>query len=169
MIGFCGSRALSSSWAPLVSRVVAAAAPAPARLLVGCAAGADQLVRQAAGPRAEVWAVASGRWGSGRAAFARRSAAMVRALAAGAGSRLLGFCSSPCPAGVVPAPRWRSGQPASGTWSSLALGAGLGVEVIVHWCSADPPMLPAWPGGRWLARDEGGWRWEPVAEQGALW
>ena len=182
MIGFRGSRSLSSSWSPLVARVVAAAAPAPARLLVGCAAGADRLVRRAAGSRAEVWAVAGGRFGSGRAAFARRSAAMVQALAAGAGSSLIGFCSSPCPAGVVPASRWRSGMPPSGTWSSLALAAGLGVQVVVFWCAACAACrLPAWPGGRWLpaalglAVESGGWRWEParlrgqVAEQGALW
>ena len=81
---------------------------------------------------------------------------------------LVGFVSGPCPAGVVPARSWRSGRPASGSWSELALGVGLGVpSVVVFWCASGPPALPAWPSGSWAPAGSGplwsgAWRWVPA-------
>jgi hypothetical protein len=125
------------------------------------------LVRQAA-PGAVVFAVSSGQWGSGRGAFAARSAALVRAVAAsGPGAGLVGFVAGPCPAGIEPARSWRAGSSASGSWSTVALAVGLGLPVVVFWCSSGPAQLPAWPGGAWaVAGPPGGvwaagWRWVP--------
>lgn len=175
LVGFCGSRSLSSSWSPLVARVVGGAFASRRSVAVGCAAGADALVRSAAGPSAVarggscfVFSVSSGRWGSGRSAFARRSAACVRSVAAsGPSAAFVGFVSSPCPAGVVPASSWRSGSPVSGSWSSLALAAGLGVRVVVFWCAPGRAgrALPAawglwWPVGS--GPFAGGWGFVPA-------
>ncbi len=167
MVGFTGSRALSPARSALVGRVVAAVLARGQAVAVGCAAGADQFVRQAA-PEATVFAVASGRWGTGRAAYAARSAAMVRAVAAsGPGAGLVGFVAGPCPAGIRPARSWRAGSPPSGSWSTLALAAGLGLPLVVFWCGPGPAQLPAWPGGAWSAAAPAGlWaagrRWVPA-------
>jgi hypothetical protein len=156
LIGFSGSRSLSSAWLPLVRRVVAGVLRSGRGVGVGCAAGADRLVRSAAGGRACVWRVSSGAWGSGRGAFAARSVALVRAVAAsGAGAGFAGFVSAPCPAGLVPSPSASacfSGL-GSGSWASLALAAGLGLPVVVFWC-----------GGGWGASLPLSWGvWSPVA------
>lgn len=151
LVGFCGSRSLPASFAPAVARAVAGAGS----VAVGCAAGADALVRSSAlslGRPLSVFSVASGRFGSGRSAFARRSVACVRSVAAVPGAAFVGFVSSPCPPGAAPARSWRSGRPVSGSWSSLALAAGLGLPVFVFWCGAPAGWLPvpsAW--GSWSA------------------
>lgn len=173
LVGFTGARSLGAPWSPLVASVVGSVLAGGRGVAVGCASGADLLVRSAA-PGALVFSVASGRWGRGRGAFAGRSAALVRAVAAsgpGAGAGFVGFVSSACPAGVVPAGSWRSGVPASGSWSTLALAAGAGLPVVVFWCGPWPgpggsPPLPAWPGGAWSpAAASGcwaaGWLWSP--------
>lgn len=133
LVGFSGSRSLGSSWAGLVRRVVAAVLAGGRGVAVGCAAGADQAVRSAA-PGASVFAVASGRWGSGPGAFAARSVALVRAVAvSGAGAGFVGFVARPCPVGLVPCARPFVGL-GSGSWASLALAAWLGLPVVVFWC-----------------------------------
>ncbi len=160
VVGFCGSRSLvGPAWSSVVGGLLSAV-PAGASVVVGCARGADALVR-AACPSASVFAVASGRWGSGRSAFARRSAALVAAVAAGGpGSFLFGLVAGPCPAGLVPSssPSRCFGGFGSGSWSSLALAVGLGVPVVVVWCGPGAPSLPAswgswslapWPGRPW--------------------
>ncbi len=150
LVGFCGSRRLPSSFRPLVFRIVRGVQGSGQGVAVGCAAGADALVRSAARDPL-VFSVASGEWGRGRSAFARRSVALVRAVAAsGPGAAFVGFVSVPCPARVVPAPRWRSGRPVSGSWSALALASGLGLPVFVFWCGGvgAPPLPGAW-GGSW--------------------
>ena len=76
-VGFCGSRRLSACWSGLVSRVVASVLVSGRGVAVGCASGADALVRQAA-PGSQVFRASA--FGSGRAAFARRSAALVQAV-----------------------------------------------------------------------------------------
>jgi len=162
---------LSVSFTPLVSSVVAGVVGSGAQAVVGCASGADLHVRSAC-PAALVLSVASGVFGSGRAAFALRSSALVHHVAA-AGGVQVGFVSSACPAGVVPAASWRSGASVSGSWSSLALAAGTGVGVVVFWCGAGAPLLPAWPGGSWgraAGLFAGGWVWaqRPVQVQGSL-
>ncbi len=168
MVGFCGSRSLPGVFAGQVAAVVAAVAPAGVPVAVGCAPGADSLVRSVC-PSAVVFSAA--RFGSGPGAFAARSAAMVRAVAASPSPVLVGFVSSACPAGIVPAAGWRSGAAVSGSWSSLALGAGLGVSVGVVWCGPGPVVLPTWAGGAWGSRGVGGvslfW-WVPAALQPGL-
>lgn len=171
MFGFCGSRSLAPSFAPLVARVVSACAARGAPIAVGCARGADEFVRAAA-PSAVVFAVGSGAFGRGRGAFAARSVALVRAVAA-AGGTFVGFVSAPCPAGLAP-----SSSPSvcfrglgSGSWASLAFAAGLGLPVFVFLCGT-AAALPAWPGGSWTLVEAGAlagaWRWSPSARQGAL-
>lgn len=168
LVGFCGSRFLPASVSPLVSSVVGSVVASGRGVAVGCAAGADALVR-AACPGAQVFSVVTGRWGQGPQAFAARSSALVRAVAAsGAGAGMVGFVAGPCPVGVVPARSWRSSSVVSGSWSSLALAAGLGVPVVVFpvgWAWRPP----AWAGGSWVPAGRGvwasGWRWAPAARQ----
>jgi hypothetical protein len=174
LIGFSGSRSLSSSWAPLVGRVVRGALAAGRGVGVGCAAGADLLVRRAAGGRACVWRVSSGAWGSGRGAFAARSVALVRAVAAsGAGAGFAGFVSSPCPAGLLPSASSSacfSGL-GSGSWASLALAAGLGLPVVVFWCGGGWGALLPLSWGVWspvvAGPFAGGWLLSPRFRRGA--
>lgn len=158
-VAFSGSRSLPPAWAGLVGRVVAGFAGAS--LAVGCCRGADALVRSAA-PGARVFAAASPR----PAALVARSVGLVRWLLAGGGpgSLLVVFPAGPCPAGVVPSPRWAGGG--SGSWSSAALALGLGVPVVVFWCSPSSPLaLPPW--GPWVAGSgplAGGWVLRPVQQ-----
>ncbi len=56
-----------------------------ASVFVGCAAGADAVARGLF-PAAQVFSVASGQWGAGRSAFARRSVAVVSAVVSAGGS-----------------------------------------------------------------------------------
>jgi hypothetical protein len=107
--------------------------------------------------------------GLGRAAFAARAAALVRAVAAsGPGCGVVVFVAGPCPAGLVPSPSssrcW--GGFGSGSWSEAAFAAGLGLPVVVFLCGP-AASLPAWPGGVWLPAAaagvwSAGWRWSPV-------
>jgi hypothetical protein len=126
--GFSGSR----SGVPLgAMRHAARLVPAGSAVFVGCARGVDAYFR-ACFPDAVVFSVASGRWGRGRGAFAARSIACVRAVAA-TGGLWVSFPSSPCPPGLVPSPsssRCFCGS-GSGTYASLALALGLGVPCVV--------------------------------------
>lgn len=135
--GFSGSRSLSGvSLAAL--RAACGAVPAPASVFVGCASGVDAAVRSAF-PSAVVFSVASGSFGSGRGAFAARSVAVVRAVAA-AGGLWVSFPSSSCPAGLLPSAsssRCFCGA-GSGSWASLAFAVGLGVPAVVF-CPAGVP------------------------------
>ena len=81
VVGFSGSRV---SGGPLCVAALGACAAVPpgVPVSVGCASGVDAVVRGAF-PRAVVFSVSSGRFGSGRGAFARRSAALVRSLLPG--------------------------------------------------------------------------------------
>lgn len=132
VVGFSGSRSPS----PLSSAALSAALvllPLSARVCVGCARGVDAAVR-ASVPGASVFAVSSGRWGVGRGAFAARSSACVRAVAAAGSSGLwLSFPSGACPAGLLPSSassRCFSGL-GSGSWASLAFAVGLGVPSLL--------------------------------------
>jgi hypothetical protein len=160
MVGFTGSRNLAQSYFPLVSRVVAGFAGQ--QLAVGCAAGADKAVRLAT-PGVQVFRVSQ--FGTGRYAFARRSAALVQAVAGSSSPLLVGFVGGPCPAGVVPSPQASTcfNGGGSGTWATLALAAGLGVPVVVFWCGSGPANLPPW--GQWSACSghlAGGWQLLPA-------
>ena len=145
-VGFSGSRSPSGT---SVAAVRAAAAAVSAPVLVGCAKGVDEVARELF-PNARVFSVSSGLFGSGRSAFARRSAAFVRALSS-AGGVLLSFPSSPCPAGLLPSRSWSSACGGSGTWGTLALAVGLGVPCFVFLGS-----VPA-PAGWGFSPCGGGW------------
>jgi hypothetical protein len=162
LVGFGGSRALSSSWCAAVASVVASVVGAGRGVAVCSGGGASAFVR-AACPSAVVFAPAF----AGVGALPARASACVRACAAsGPGSGWVAFVSGPCPAGVVPASAWRSGRPASGSWAEVALAVGLGLPVVVFWCAPGPVALPAW-GGSWVPAGRGvwvsGWRFVPAA------
>ncbi len=123
--------------------VLALVEESSAPVLTGCARGCDRAVVERLGPRVTVFRVS----GVGRGAFAARSTAFVRALAA-AGGTLLSFPAGPCPAGVVPSSSWRSAS-GSGSLGSLALAVGLGVPCVV-WLAGEPPAWGFSPlGGGW--------------------
>ena len=152
LVGFGGSRSLSPAWAGLVGRVVVAVARAGRGVAVCSGAGASALVRQA-------WqaALVFSPSFAGRGALPARASACVRACAAaGPGSAWVAFVSGPCPTGVMPARAWRSGRPASGSWSEVALAVGLGLPVVVFWCAPGSAVLPSW-GGAWAPAGRGVW------------
>jgi hypothetical protein len=126
--GFSGSRQGSDR---LALEQAAAAVPPGSQVLVGCARGVDTYFRKRF-PAAEVFSVASGRWGQGRGAYAARSTACVRAVKA-AGGLWVSFPASPCPAGLLPSSSSSRafGRFSAGTWSSLSLALGLGVPCLV--------------------------------------
>ena len=174
LVGFTGSRSLPASFGAVVASVVAEVLASGRGVAVGCAAGADALVRAAA-PEAIVFSVSSGRWGQGRGAFAARSAALVKTVAAsGPGAEFVGFVDSPCPVGLGPsasASRCFRGL-GSGSWATLSFAAGLGLPVVVRPCPSTCSeqvgwawSAPAWPGA-WVAGPwPGSWRWLPEGRQ----
>ena len=153
VVGFSGSRRLSPSFAPAVAGVVGSVLAAGRSVAVGCAPGADAFVRSAA-PGALVFSAAA--FGSGRGAFAARSVALVRAVAAGGpGSGFVVFPGAPCPAGLSPSARSSAcfcGS-GSGSWASAAFAAGLGLPLVVFPCGFS--ALPLW--GRWVPAGSGLW------------
>ncbi len=164
LVGFCGSRSLSSAFSPLVASCVSAVVAAGRGVAVGCASGADRFALSAArASGASVSLFSASSFGSGRSAFARRSAAFVSAVSAsGVGCGLVAFVSSACPAGLLPsrsASRCFAGF-GSGSWASVAFAVGLGVPVVVFPCvpSGVSPssVLPAWSGS-WVSAGSGVW------------
>lgn len=174
LVGFTGSRSLPASFGPLVSGVVSSVLAGGRLPAVGCAAGADLLVRSAC-PGAVVFWASSPVWSRQTALvpaarLSSRSVALVRAVAAsGSGAGFVGFVSSACPAGLVPSSSSSacfSGS-GSGSWASLALAAGLGLPVVVFPFAGSAAWLPlSWgewvpaaPSGAWA----GGFRLVPAA------
>jgi len=186
VVGFTGPRDLAVVWRARVAAVVSAVVAQGHGILVGDAAGADAFVFGAAQSLgvapgvfrpAEVGAAycplpfgLGGRTPDtvrvvapaprSPAALAARSAAMVSAVAAaGPGSFLVGFVSSPCPqekkrGGGSPLSPSRSSSRCfagygSGTWASLAFAGGLGLRVVIVPCGLPSlSALPTW-WGRW--------------------
>jgi len=107
---------------------------------------------------ARVFWRAGGVFGSLRVRLARRTEALVRAVAGSSGRRgLVAFVASPCPLDVAPSSRFAGFG--SGSWGAVALAVGLGLPVVVFpVCGAGPAALPGWWGGHWV----------PVASSG-LW
>lgn len=168
LVGFSGSRSLPASAGRSVSALVASVLASGRGVAVGCAPGLDSLVRSAC-PSAVVFRVA----GSDRGAFAARSVACVRAVAAsGSGAGWVSFPGALCPDGLVPS----STQSAcfcglgSGSWASAALAAGLGVPLVVfglpvHSLPASwGSWVPAAPSGPWSS----GFRLVPAQVQLSL-
>jgi hypothetical protein len=164
-LGFFGSRR------PPSSAVGAAVALALAALRAGCAvfvpapAGRGGLV-------AGVALVVGGRPGASvvsgpaglppRAALAARAAACCRALAAAPAPLAVCWPGRPAPAGLRPSRSWVSCG--SGSWSELALCAGLGCALAVFLSAGAAPPA-AW--GSWSLVSSGplagAWLLAPVA------
>jgi hypothetical protein len=146
-IGFSGSRHGIDSDA---GELAAAAVPAGAEVVVGCAAGVDAFFRSRF-PAARVLRVDTS---LGRAGFARRSIACVEAVSRGL---WVSFPGGACPAGLFPSAspgRCFSGS-GSGSWASLAYAIGRGGAILVYLGA-----VPA-PGGWGLVRVPNaiGWWW----------
>ena len=127
-LGFSGSR---SSVPVGVFGLLGVVRSFSGSVFVGCASGVDEFWRSVF-PSASVFSVASGRFGSGRSAFARRSVACVSSVGA-AGGLWVSFPGSPCPSGLVPSSSSSScfcGS-GSGSWGSLAFAVGSGVPCLV--------------------------------------
>ena len=104
-VGFSGSRSPSGAAVEALESVLPLVPVRGCRVSVGCQRGVDALVRDffRSSPSLLVFSVASGRFGSGRSAFARRSVACVRSVARGERGCLVALpSSSSCPAGVYP-------------------------------------------------------------------
>lgn len=146
-IGFSGSRTPSRG-AVLALEELLPLVPSRCRVSVGCARGVDSLVRAYFRSSCSllVFSVESGRFGSGRSAFARRSVACVRSVRKGDRGCLVALPSSPsCPAGVRPS-RFFNGE-GSGTWGSVAYALGRGRQVLLWLPSGCLP--PSWSGVSW--------------------
>jgi hypothetical protein len=167
LVGFCGSRSLSPRFRGLVSRVVSAVVASGRGVAVGCASGADAFAGSACSGSAVVFRASA--FGVGRASFARRSAALVSAVAvSGVGCGLVAFVSSACPRGLFPSASSSAcfAGFGSGSWASVALAVGSGVPVVVFPCGLPPSSsLPSWSGS-WVACSgsfTGGFRFVPAA------
>ena len=146
-VGFSGSRSLSPAASAALS-VLLPLVPSEVRVSVGCALGVDSAVRSFFGYSASllVFSVSSGRFGSGRSAFARRSSRCVLSVAAGSRGLLVALPSAPVPpAGVRPSRSFFGGG--SGSWGSLAFALGRGRRVLLWLPSGCLP--PSWSGVSW--------------------
>ncbi len=157
VVGFSGSRSVPCAESAAAVRLAVAAVPAGVPVVVGCAAGVDELVRSLC-PRARVFWVAEVGF-SGRGAFARRSQLCVEFVAA-TGGVWVSFPASACPAGLLPsasAARCFSGF-GSGSWASLSYAAGLGVACLLF---LPPGVEP--PAGWGFVAGGGGWFFREAA------
>jgi hypothetical protein len=158
-IGFSGSRSPSPAAAAALGDLLPLISPC-SRISVGCADGIDRLVQDffSESPSLLVFSVESGRFGSGRSAFARRSIACVRSVAGGDRGLLVALPSSPiCPAGVSPARRFFGGG--SGSWGSAAFALGSGRRILL-WLPGSAP--PAWAGIEWERWNSSWWLGLPL-------
>jgi hypothetical protein len=153
VVGFSGARRPSASTVMAVRWALAQLSDAT-RVVVGCADGVDALVRATIPPaRLRVFAVAAG--GFGRGAFAARSIACVRAVAAADGL-WVSFPDGNCPLGLLPAASAAAcfAGYGSGSWASLALALGLqmralvflppGISIPMGWGFCPVPHCPGW-------------------------
>lgn len=120
------------------------------RWLVGDAPGLDEVARlvcQREALHIELYLVKPQL--PGRARYAERSTRMVRALAQGGGT-LHAWPNKPAPPELRPSRNWPRGAQGSGTWGTIALAVGLGLNVELH-----PLMnnlrLPDWVEARQIA------------------
>jgi hypothetical protein len=158
-IGFSGSRSLSGAGLAALTSLFPLV-PAGCHVVVGCAEGADLAVRRAFdGGRLCLFSVASGRFGSGRSAFARRSVAIVESLPVG--GLLVVVPSGAAPAGVVPSRSFHGCG--SGSWGSLAFALGTGRRVLLWLPVGSIP--PAWSSVSWSS--VGSW-WLGVSSSSQL-
>jgi hypothetical protein len=146
-IGFSGSRAPTGAAVEALCWLLSVLPVSGVRVSVGCADGVDRLVR--AWSRSFegrlLFSVASGRWGSGRSAFARRSVALVRSVSPRSGVLVCVPSSPTAPVRVRPSRSFYGGG--SGSWGACALALGLGRSVLLWLPSGCLP--PAWLGVAW--------------------
>jgi hypothetical protein len=148
-VGFSGSRRPCPASLAACGWLAGVVAPG-AVVVTGCAPGIDYAARLHF-PAAKVFRASS--FGSGRGAFAARSVACVRAVAA-AGGLWAAFPATPCPAALVPSAKSSKCfcGTGSGTWASLAFAVGLSLPCLVF---LPPGVLP--PVGWGLRPTGGGW------------
>ncbi|MDJ0595931.1 MAG: hypothetical protein QNJ72_39105 [Pleurocapsa sp. MO_226.B13] len=150
-VGFSGSRSPSAAASAALSALLPLV-PAGVRVSVGCALGVDSAVRSFRGssPSLLVFSVASGRFGSGRSAFARRSSRCVLSVAAGSRGLLVALPSHPVPpVGVRPSRSFFGGGlgRSSGSWGSVCFALGRGRRVLLWLPAGSRP--PVWAGVSW--------------------
>lgn len=145
-VGFSGSRSVPASASAALFALLPFV-PSGVRVSVGCARGVDAVVRSFFGASSSllVFSVASGRFGVGRSAFARRSVRCVRSVAPGFRGLLVVVPSGACPAGVRPSRSFRGFG--SGSWGSAAVALGSGRRVLVWLPAGVRP--PVWSGFQW--------------------
>lgn len=142
---FTGPRSITDADAQLVRAAVREVIAREFQIHVGDASGTDNEVIQGC------MDATNGRYypkvffpinslGRTPAGLAERSTRMVKEALAQTSGRgcfqdeliCIGFPNKPCPAGIVPAKSWRSGNDeGSGTWSTLALATGLNIETWI--------------------------------------
>ena len=158
-VGFSGSRSLSGVPFFRCVTLAGSAVAAGCAVSTGCAGGADAAARAGACGSVQVFAVASGRWGRGRGAFAGRSAAFVQVFGWRRPHRFWSrFRPVLARRGWSLVTRWPSGF-GSGSWAGVALAVGLGVPVVVF---LPPAVAPPAGWGAWSAVSgwwvlSGGW------------
>lgn len=170
-IGFSGSRSLSFALQRQITAVVTGvlALPCPPVIGVGCAPGADAVVRHMV-PE-DMLRVFRVEPPVSRGEFATRSTRFVTWVASVPSSFLFVWPGCRCPSGLVPSAhstRCFRGL-GSGSWASAALAAGRGVSVVVF--GLPGVDLPSWPGGSWSLSPQFGvsaYRWFPACTQGSL-
>ena len=137
-VAFSGSRLSGSSAAASCRAFLPAVGSFSGLVGVGCASGVDSLVRSAF-PSASVFRVQPP---LSRAAFAARSARLVRWVSASSGL-LVVFPVGAAPARLAPSVSFRGFG--SGSWGSAALALGLGVPVLVVLPASVCPVGSAFP------------------------
>ena len=138
VIGVTGARRLTTTQAEQLKYELWELDRAGNQWHVGDAVGVDELARK--------W-VKNGELiiyevnGNAKWNYAERSTRMVKAIAA-AGGTLHAWANKPAPQGLKPAKNWGAAG-GSGTWGTVALAKGLGVEVELHWLE-DGLEKPDW-------------------------
>ncbi len=154
-IGFSGSRAPSKE-AQKALKELLNLVPVGAKISVGCARGVDAIARNYfRNFNLEVFSVASGQFGVGKAAFARRSSACVLSVAED--GLLVAVPSSAAPDGIKVGKSFNGRG--SGTWGSIAYALGHGRRVLV-WAD----KVPNWGKVSWSKLDNNWWLGIPVAQ-----
>ncbi len=146
VVGFSGSRSPAPGAESAIAEI-ASFVPSSSVVAVGCARGVDQIARELFA-LARVFSVASGDYGKGKSAFARRSMACVEACQ---GGLWLSFPASSCPPGLMPGKKAFNGY-GSGSWSSLGYAIGLDIRSVLWLPSSISP-----PAGWGLSPCGGSW------------
>lgn len=148
-VGFSGSRAPSEE-AEKALKELLDLVPNQIRISVGCARGVDAIARNhfKNSNSLLVFSVSSGRFGKGRAAFARRSSRC--ALSVAKNGLLVAVPSTAAPDGVKVGKSFNG--KGSGTWGTIAFSLGHGRRVLV-WAET----VPNWEKVSWSKEKNNWW------------